>query len=435
MKLLTNFVLCLCLAIPAVVSAAPRPQAAKTQPAEPQQVVLRHALEGAPLGALAALTLRFNDAEAQRKTGRGLVRLEDARGVADRRHLPHLGLFNQDDAIEMFGAQPRFRPLHQLMTANRQSLDATRFYPQMQAAVGDSAGRMQALPLAHSLPALFYNKAAFERAGLDPAAPPRTWWEVQEAAGKLRDSGVQCPLTSSRFAWVHVENVAAQHGEPLVVNSGKHDRLALNNRVNVKHLALLTSWHRSLYFIYSGPGNAGDDRFASGECAMLTGAAAFQARLLERPPDFPVGVAVLPHHDDVRGVQPGHVLADGAALWVLAADGNREQQVIARFIAFLMRPEVQRDWVRATGFLPMSPAAMQALRESGTDPGLFAKAEARLASPKRTAVRTKSSSDRVRIRNILNEEIEFVWGHQQPPKAALDAAVARAAAVLAPAKK
>ncbi|MFN3884321.1 MAG: extracellular solute-binding protein, partial [Rhodocyclaceae bacterium] len=290
---------------------------------------------------------------------------------------------------------------------------------------------MQALPLALSLPVLFYNKAAFAQAGLDPDAPPNTWWELQEVAGKLREAGWKCPLTSSRFAWVHVENVAAQHNEPLVVKDGKQGRLALNNMVNVKHMALLTSWQKSLYFVYSGPGREGDERFASGECAMLTGESSLYARLARRQPGFALGVAPLPYYDDVYGARPKRVLPDGASLWVLAADKKPEQVVIARFISFLMRPDVQRDWVRATGFLPMTPAAVQALRESGADAAILAQAEARLSMPKRDAARTKNGFGKSRIRAILDEEIEFVWGGQKTPKAALDDAVARAMPILA----
>jgi len=430
---LTKPALCACLAISASAFAAPKPPA--TPPA-PLDIVLRHALSGVSVDALATLVLRFNEEEAKLKSPSGRVRLEDVHGIDDKTRLPHLALFDQDDAMEMFDSRPRFRPLHQVMATGKQRFELKHFYPQIFDAVDDIAGRMQALPLALSLPVLFYNKAAFTKAGLDPEEPPKTWWEVQEVAGKLRDAGSKCPLTSSRFAWVHVENVASQHNEPLVVKSGKQDQLALNNLVNVKHMALLTSWQKSFYFIYSGPGREGDERFAQGECAMLTGESALYARLVKQQPGIPFGVAVLPHYDDVYGARPSHVLPDGAALWVLAADKKPEQAVIARFIAFLMKPEVQRDWVRATGFLPMSPAAVQALRDSGGNPQLLAQAEARLSMPKRDAARTKHAEfGRSRIRNILNEEIEFVWGNQKPPKAALDSAVARAAPVLAPAKK
>lgn len=413
------------------VVAAPKAAKAPAPPPEPEQIVLRHGLSGTPLDALATLVLRFNDEEAKLKTGQGRIQLQDVQGVADKGDLPHLALFDQDDAMTMFGTRPRFRPLHQVMTTGRQKFDAKHFYPQMIDTVDDLAGRMQALPLAMSLPVLFYSKPAFAKAGLDPEVPPKTWWELQEVAGKLRDSGSKCPLTSSRFAWVHVENVAAQHNEPLVVKNGKQEQLMLNNMVNVKHMALLTSWQKSLYFIYSGPGHAGDERFAKGECAMLTGESAFYAQLKRQQPDFDFGIAALPYYDDVYGVSPTRVLPDGAALWVLAADKKPEQQVIARFIAFLMKPDVQREWVRATGFLPMSSAAVQALREAGGNPVLLAQADARLSMPKRDAQRTKNGFGRSRIRNILNEEIEFVWGNQKPPKAALDAAVMRAAPVLA----
>lgn len=421
------------LAMPGLLHAAQKAKsaAAPTAPTPPQEIVLRHALSGPALDAFATLVMRFNDEEAKRKTGAGRIVLEDAQGIADRTRLPQLALFDQDDALTMFGTRPRFLPLHKVMAAGRQAFDAKQFYPQVFDAVDDLAGRMQALPLALSLPVLFYNKAAFAQAGLDPDAPPNTWWELQEVAGKLREAGWKCPLTSSRFAWVHVENVAAQHNEPLVVKDGKQGRLALNNMVNVKHMALLTSWQKSLYFVYSGPGREGDERFASGECAMLTGESSLYARLARRQPGFALGVAPLPYYDDVYGARPKRVLPDGASLWVLAADKKPEQVVIARFISFLMRPDVQRDWVRATGFLPMTPAAVQALRESGADAAILAQAEARLSMPKRDAARTKNGFGKSRIRAILDEEIEFVWGGQKTPKAALDDAVARAMPILA----
>ncbi len=407
-----------------------KPARAPPAPPLPLEIVLRHGLSGAPLDALATLVLRFNDQEAKLKTGGGRISLEDVQGISDKSRLPHLALFDQDDALMMFDTRPRFRQLHQVMAVGKERFDAKLFYPQMIDAVDDLTGKMQALPLALSLPVLFYNKAAFAKAGLNAAVPPRTWWELQEAAGALRDAGFKCPLTSSRFAWVHLENVAAQHGEPLVVKNGKLDHLALNNMVNVKHLALLASWQKSLYFIYSGPGREGDERFASDECAMLTGESSLYARLTKIP-EFPLGIAALPYYDDVYGVRSAHVLPDGAALWVLAADKKPEQRVIARFITFLLKPEIQREWVRATGFLPMSPAAAQALRESGANPVLLDRAERRLSMNKRDSARTRSGFGKSGIRTILNEEVEFVWGNQKPAKEALDTAVLRAAPILA----
>lgn len=432
-----------------IAAADPKPakatKPAAAQPAKPaktekpapvpqplQEITLRHSLTGVSLDMLATLALRFNDTEAKLKSGGGRIVLEDAQGVEDKAHLPQLGLFDQDDAMKIFGTRPRFLPLHRVMEVGQQRFDAKQFYPQMIDAVDDLTGRMQALPLALSLPVLYYNKDAFAKAKLDPGKPPKTWWELQEAAGALRDAGYTCPLTSSSFAWVHLENVAAQHGEPLVVKSGQLERLALNNLVNVKHIALLASWHKSLYFRYFGPGHEGDDKFANGDCAMLTGESALYVRLTKSKPDFPLGIAVLPHYDDVYGAKPVQVLPDGPALWVLAADKKPEQQVIARFISFLLQPEAQREWVRTTGYLPMTSAAVKALREAGGNPDVLDRAERRLSMTKRDAARTKSGSSRSRIRAILDEEIEFVWGNKKPAKEALDTAVLRAGPILAP---
>ena len=43
--------------------------------------------------------------------------------------------------------------------------------------------RLQALPIALSLPVLLTNRAALRKAGLDPDAPVKTWWELQKVAG------------------------------------------------------------------------------------------------------------------------------------------------------------------------------------------------------------------------------------------------------------
>jgi sn-glycerol 3-phosphate transport system substrate-binding protein len=416
---------------PAVAKPAKAAAAAPVAVAETQEIVLRHGISGVPLDALATLALRFNDTEAKLKSGGGRIVLQDVNGVADKTELPQLALFDQDDALKMFGTRPRFLPLHQVMGTGKPGFDTKTFYPQMVDAVDDLTGKMQALPMALSLPVLFFNKVAFAKAKLNPDKPPKTWWELQEAAGKLRDAGYKCPLTTSRFAWIHIENVASQHSEPLVVKNGKQEQLALNNMVNVKHIALLTSWYKSFYFIYSGPGNEGDDKFASGECAMLTGESALYARLAKMKPEFSFGIAVLPYYDDVYGARPVQELPDGAALWVLAADKKPEQQVIARFINFLLQPEIQKEWVRATGYLPMTPAAVQALRDSGGDLVVLDRAEKRLSMTKRDSARTKAGVDRSRIRGILDEEIEFVWGNKKPAKEALDTAVVRVGPILA----
>lgn len=385
-----------------------------------QEVVLRHALDGRAQDALATLVVRFNDAQK----GKGRIVLQDARSVEDKKQLPQLALLDVDDSLDFFATRPRFLPLDKVMREGGGKFDSRQFYPQILDAIDDPNGKPQALPLGLSFPVLFINRAVLEKAGLDPQRQPRTWREVQQLAGDLYDKGVSCPLTSSRFAWVHVENISAQHGEPMALRSKRGEQAIANNLVNVKHLALLASWQKSRYFHYSGPGTEGNQRFLSGECAMLTGESSLYASARAAGLEFTI--AALPYYDDVYGVRPQDVLPDGAALWTLAGQKKEQIRLAARFMTYLMRPEVQKEWVAATSYLPMTPAALAALRDTGIPPKLLDAVDKRLAVSPKGGTRTRPGPLRDRLRQFLGEEIDFVWKADRPPKQALDAATARA---------
>jgi len=385
-------------------------------------IVLRHALAGKSLDALATLALRFNDEQK----GKSRVLLQGLSGLDEdaRRQMPHLALLDADDSAEFFGTLPRFKLLYQVMAESGEKLGAERFFPLIADAVDDTVGRIQALPLGLSLPVLMWNKDAFRKAGLDPEQAPKTWWEVQARAGSLYDAGSRCPFTSSRFAWVHLENLSSQHGEAFAVHEkGGVTRVALNRLVNVKHIALMASWYKSSYLRYFGSGVESDRKFVSGECAMLTGASSLYAEASRG--GFAVGVTELPYYDDVRDATPSKVLPDGAALWVLAGHKKQEYQVAARFVSFMLKPQMQVEWVRATGYLPMTPAAIEALKAAGVAPTLLEAAARRLSERKVATIRTKHGAGLNLMRKILNEEIAEVWANAKPAKEALDTATRR----------
>jgi sn-glycerol 3-phosphate transport system substrate-binding protein len=392
-----------------------------------QDISLRHDLDGKTLDTLATLVLRFND----ELKGKGRVVLQDSRGLDNRRVLPELALLDPDDSIEFFGTRPRFRPLHEVMREAGQKFDGAQFYPQIADAVDDASGRIQALPLALALPVLFTNRAALRKAGLDPDRPANTWWELQKVAGEIYDHGGKCPLTTTRFAWIHAENITTQAGEPLTARVGKVDKVLVNAMVNVKHLALLASWQKSRYFHYSGPARDGNRRFLSGECAMLTGESSLYAEA--RRAGIDVGVFPLPHYDDVYAAKPGDVLPDGAGLWVLAGHKKDDYKLAARFVAFLLRPDVQKEWVRGTSYLPMTPGAVTALRDSGIPQNLLDAAQKRLSVSKKGSTRVKHGPIRDHLHEFLGEEVAFVWTTDRAAKEALDNTARRVNDAIAPA--
>lgn len=410
--------------MPVAAAHAARPAAA------PVDIVFRHAQTGESAALLVDLVDRYN---AESKSGK--VILQHLNMVSDPHQLPHLALLGDEEDAKFFDSHPRMLPLYKVMAIARDRFDAKDFFPVIADVVEDNKGRIQALPLALSVPVLYFNKDTFRKAKLDPDKPPATWWEVQETAGRIFDVDRRCPFTSSNMAWVHLENVATQHSEPIVngERSGKSG-LALNNLVQVKHVALLASWYKSFYFRYFGPGREADEKFLSGECAMLTSDSSLYMRLLQRKP-FDYGVAALPHHDDVRDAAPGKVLPDGALLWALAGKKKPEYVAVAHFVAYLMRTDIQKSWVKATGFLPMTPAALESLAAEGTlPPDILRRTAQRLSDRKyASAAKPKAVVGMGRVRAILSEELEAVWANLKPAKEALDTAVRRGNTVLQPA--
>jgi sn-glycerol 3-phosphate transport system substrate-binding protein len=385
--------------------------------ASAQEVILRHRLDGAALDALSRLVVRFNSDPKSR----GKVVLQDVLGLEHVRDVPHLALFDPDDEDEFISGLARTRPLQDFMREAGASLGGEPFYPQVADALADARGRLQALPLAMTLPVLLINRTQFAKAGQDQVPLPKTWWEVQKAAGALFDSGSQCPLTSTRFAWIHLENVSVQHGVPVMVKTGKG--VAVNSMVNVKHLALLASWQKSRYFHYSGAGDEGSRRFLTGECAMLTGESSYH--VAARRAGLEVLVTPLPHYDDVYDAQPDNVLPDGAGLWALAGHPKKDNALTAQFIKFLMRPDAQQEWVRNTGFLPMTAQAAKAFRESGFPQQLIDATQKRLSVSVRGSTRSRVGALRKRLRRVFGEEVAFVWTTDRPAKEALDTTVRR----------
>ena len=409
MKILRFGVLLALLAL-GVADAAKPPPAKAAQPVV--DITLRHALQGSARDALGKLVERFNAAQK----GQGRIVLEDLPAEGEARRLPQLALLDLDDSLAFFHTLPRFKPLYKAMAEAGEKFDAAQFLPLIAEAVDDPAGRIQALPLGLALPVLLWNKDALTKAGLGPNPPTKTWLQVQNLAGQLYDAGQRCPLTSSRFTWVHLENLSSQHGEPVSARDAKGVmRLVLNRMVDVKHLSLLASWQKSHYFHYYGRADEADRKFLSGECAMLTGASS--VAVLARDAGFALGMGPLPHYDDVYGVVPDKLLPDGAALWLLAGNSKAEDKLAARFVAFLLQPALQREWVKASGYLPMSAGALEAVADAG--------ATRRLLANKSGAARAKPGYALARQREILAEELETVWRNDKPPMAALNDAMRR----------
>jgi sn-glycerol 3-phosphate transport system substrate-binding protein len=188
---------------------------------------------------------------------------------------------------------------------------------------------------------------------------------------------------------------------------------------------MLATWLKSGYFTYTGRGSAGEARFASGECAILTSSSASYLSLRSRA-RFDLGVAQFPYYDDLNDA-PQNTLIGGAGLWVVAGKSKREYRGVAHFLSFIARPDVQAEWQRRTGDLPLTVALYDRLRSQGfyaKNPGEeIAVGQLLHKSPTRDSEGLRLAGLR-QIRGIIDEELESVWGGKNPIEA-LNAAVER----------
>ena len=394
------------LAKPAKPAAKPAPA-----PVAAAEFELAHNLGAAGEERLQSIVDRFN-----KESGAALklVRLEKGDKPAA------LNLMRRYDTTEVLSQPKAFLPLHEVMAKAGTPLKLGELSGDLKAGVVDGKGKLVALPVLFSTPVLFYNKNAFRKAKLDPEQPPKTWFEMQGMLDKLQDAGFACPYTSSWPVWVHVDNVSAVSGAPAATDKGL---LTFNGLPQVKHIAMMATWTKANYFKLFGRRNEASERFHEGECAMITTDSREHVDFRDAK-GVELGVAPLPYHDDVYGGRQSS-LADGASLWIGAGYSAAQYKQAAKFVSFMLSPEMQIEMVRVYGGLPLTSAARAAARSKLLQDGdktleiAYASLNGNGSKP---AVRV-ANIDPVRI--VANEELEAVWADKKPAKAALDASVSR----------
>jgi sn-glycerol 3-phosphate transport system substrate-binding protein len=413
MRLFKIIPFALLLASASSVPAAPKPTPAPAR----IDIQLSHQLDEERAERVEKLVDRFN---AQQKDVT-LMLVRRVEGDAPK----HINLVTRDEQSRFVANRGKFKPLYEVMRDAKEPFDSAKLSPELRVGLSDAKGKLFALPVALSTPVLYFNKGAFRKAGLDPENPPKTWWQVQQAADKLFDAGSRCPFTTSWPAWVHIDNVSAWNGAEV---SDAKGNLAFNGLVQVKHVAMLATWHKSRFFSYFGRRDEADRRFAAGDCGMLTSSSSIYASLHESS-TVETGVAPLPYHDDVRDA-PQQTLADGASLWIGGGMKPAEYKGVARFVSFLLGPEVQVELTMAGGFLPMTPVARAAASSKLLHADLASLQVAYGQLQGKGTLRALHVSQIEQVRIIIEEELETVWANKKPAKEALDTAVLRGNAVL-----
>ena len=238
--------------------------------------------------------------------------------------------------------------------------DTSDFVPQLleQYSIGD---QLATWPFQLSNPVLYYNKAAFTRAGLDPAAPPSTLDEVLEASRVLVSSGAAPKAFSLQVQGWYPEQWTMMAGEAVVDNdNGRADR-AKAATLDTEAFGATFEWIETM----NAEGlivNVGRDEglrdallaVANEQAAMTISTSAALGTVYDLLPLFPnidMGVSPLP------GPSGGGLTVGGGSLYLMDGSSDEEKAAVWDFMKFLATPESQATWHVGTGYIPTSIAA------------------------------------------------------------------------------
>ena len=354
---------------------------------------------------------------------------------------PHIVQVFEVGTASMMAAGGAIKPVYEVMAQSGLKFDPKAYLPAVSGYYSTPDGKMLSMPFNSSTPVMFYNKTAFQKAGLDPNKPPKTWPEVGEYAKKTQAAGVPCGFSSQWQTWIQLENFSAWHDVPFATNAngfgGPDTELKFNSPLHVKHIAQLAEWQKTRIFDYAGRRSEGDPKFINGECAMYFSSSGGYAAIKNGVKDFEFGIAMLPYWPDVKGA-PQNSIIGGASLWVMQGHQAEDYKGVAAFFNFLSSPEVQAKWHQDTGYLPITMAAYDLSKSQGfyeKNPGT----DTSILQITNKAPTENSKGLRMgnyaQIRDVMDEELEAVWSGKKTAQQALDDAVRRGNELLVKFKK
>jgi len=394
-----------------------------------------HAMTGANNDRINDFAKKFNESQSEYKVnavykGSYAETLTGAIAAYRAGSAPTIVQVQEVGTATMMSAQGAIKPVHEVMAGAGEKFDPKSYVPAVAGYYTNTKGQMLSFPFNSSTTVFYYNRDAFEKAGLDPNQPPATWQGVVAAAAKIKAAGAStCSFTTGWQSWVQLESFSAWHNTAFATKengfTGIDPKLVFNGPLQVKHIGNMQDWAKKGYFTYAGRDNAPEAKFYSGECAMLTSSSAAYGTIKQNA-KFKFAVAPLPYYADVTGA-PQNTIIGGASLWVMSGKSKDEYKAVAKFFTFLSDPERQSIWHQTTGYLPITMAAYELTKKSG----FYEKNPGTDVSVKQMIVKTTDKSRGVRlgnflqIRNIIDEELEDVWNGKKTAQAALDAAVRR----------
>jgi len=422
----------------AAISAAARAAAD-----EKTHIVLWHAMSAANGEEVNRLTRDFNASQSEvvlESVFKGTYPDTLTAAIAAYRagQAPHIVQVFEVGTGTMLQAGPAIKPVWQLAKETGLALDPKAYIPGVRGYYSLPNGDLASMPFNSSTAVMWYNKDAFEKAGLDPDKPPLVWSDFIKIAQALA-SKAPTPIasTSAWMTWIQLEEFAAIHDLPYATAADGYDgldaKLVINTKPFVDQFQRFIDMSKNGSFKYTGRDTAPDAVFYSGQAAIGFGSSSGRADIVKNA-QFRYAEALLPYEPAINP-KPNNSIIGGASLWTLTAPKRTEAEyrAVAKFFQFIGQPEQVALYAQHTGYVPVTTAGYDLTQQQGyyaKNPG----ADLPVQQLSRGELTQNSRGLRLgrlpEIRTVIYEEIEKALQGQQTSQQALDSAVERGNRVL-----
>ncbi len=330
-----------------------------------------HAMEGALGETVNRIARDYNAAQSTYKLTpvyKGGYEDTMTAGIAAFRakQQPHIIQIFDAGAATIINAKGAVFPVQDLLSKHGVGFDANNYISGVRSFYSDSSGKMVGMPFNSSTPVMYYNKNAFQKAGL--TLPPATWEDFEmRVAPALKDAGY-VPLAQSHSPWIFSENFHSRHNLPMATNNngfgGLETKILYNNPGMVTHWSKLKEWQDKGFYNYYGRAWCDNQNgFVNHVVGIWLGSSGSFGGL-KNTAKFPFGTTYLPYWHAVTK-KPTNTFIGGAALFAMSGHSDAEYKGVANFFEYLTKPEVQFMWHRETGYVAITNAAYDLAKSEG----------------------------------------------------------------------
>ena len=338
---------------------------------------------------------------------------------------PQLGVLLSTDAFSLID-DDLIVPIDTLAETATDRAWLGSFYPAF-LKNGEIGGHIWGVPFQRSTIVLFWNKAAFREAGLDPDKAPATWQEQTDFAMKLTRRagesvsqwGVEIPSTG--FAYWLFQALVTEAGGTLANDEGTETDFA-----GAAEVAALRYWvDLSTKHHVHPPGvvewGTTPSDFLQQKAAMIWTTTGNLSNI-KKNAGFPFGVAMLPA-DKRRGSPTG-----GGNFYMFKSASEAQRLSGLKFMRWISSPQRAAQWGIDTGYVATRPDAWETHAMKQYVAAFPAAAVAR--DQLQYAVAELSTHDNQRVTQALNDGVQAALTGRVAPEAALGEAQATATRLL-----